>query len=165
MSVGPSLLGHLQRIPKDSDIASWDIILISEQFWKHLASQGINASLERFPMQLPICACFSSTCMLLFVASLTSTSSGDVAPLMEKALTRWAQAELSGQARLGLFCSGLSARYGKFLSCNWSTIVYLLVLGTSPLPVTPDYAGSTVRYADGVFDPHFGRYVTVMEGE
>ena len=98
--------------------------------------------------------------MLLFVASLTSTS-----PLMEKALARWALAELSGQVRLGLFCSGLSARYGKFLSCNWSTIVYLLVLGTSPLPVTPDYAGSTVRYADGVFDPHFGRYVTVMEGE
>ncbi|KAF8668300.1 hypothetical protein HU200_052356 [Digitaria exilis] len=36
--------------------------------------------------------------------------------------------------------------------------------GTSPLPVTPDYAGSTVRYADGVFDPHFCRYVTIMEG-
>nr|CAB3484226.1 unnamed protein product [Digitaria exilis] len=35
--------------------------------------------------------------------------------------------------------------------------------GTSPLPVTPDYVGSTVRYADGVFDPHFGRYVTIME--
>ncbi|KAF8644042.1 hypothetical protein HU200_066589 [Digitaria exilis] len=35
--------------------------------------------------------------------------------------------------------------------------------GTSPLPVTPDYAGSTVRYADGVFDPHFCRYVTIME--
>lgn len=33
----------------------------------------------------------------------------------------------------------------------------------SPLPLTPDYGGSLVRYADGVFDPHFSRYVTVME--
>ncbi|KAM3209121.1 hypothetical protein ACQJBY_063672 [Aegilops geniculata] len=33
----------------------------------------------------------------------------------------------------------------------------------SPLPLTPDYGGSVVRYADGVFDPHFNRYVTVME--
>lgn len=38
-------------------------------------------------------------------------------------------------------------------------------LGTSPLPLTSDYAGSTVRYADGIFDPHFGHYITVMEGE
>ncbi|KAM3194349.1 hypothetical protein ACQJBY_070801 [Aegilops geniculata] len=35
--------------------------------------------------------------------------------------------------------------------------------GNSPLPLTPDYGGSVVRYADGVFDPHFNRYVTVME--
>ncbi|VAI84202.1 unnamed protein product [Triticum turgidum subsp. durum] len=33
----------------------------------------------------------------------------------------------------------------------------------SPLPLTPDYGGPVVRYADGVFDPHFNRYVTVME--
>ncbi|KAL6861818.1 hypothetical protein ACP4OV_017518 [Aristida adscensionis] len=33
----------------------------------------------------------------------------------------------------------------------------------SPIPLTPEYAGSVVRYADGVFDPHFGRYVTIME--
>ncbi|KXG19596.1 uncharacterized protein LOC110431244 isoform X2 [Sorghum bicolor] len=33
----------------------------------------------------------------------------------------------------------------------------------SPLPLTPDYAGSVVRYADGVFDPHFHRFVTIME--
>ncbi|XP_062228374.1 uncharacterized protein LOC133926446 [Phragmites australis] len=33
----------------------------------------------------------------------------------------------------------------------------------SPLPLTPDYAGSVVRYADGVFDPHFRRFVTIME--
>ncbi|CAL5051810.1 unnamed protein product [Urochloa decumbens] len=32
-----------------------------------------------------------------------------------------------------------------------------------PLPLTPDYAGSVVRYADGVFDPHFHRFVTIME--
>ncbi|XP_047075738.1 acylamino-acid-releasing enzyme-like isoform X1 [Lolium rigidum] len=33
----------------------------------------------------------------------------------------------------------------------------------SPLPLTPDYGGSVVRYADGVFDPHFSRYITIME--
>nr|CAB3469989.1 unnamed protein product [Digitaria exilis] len=33
----------------------------------------------------------------------------------------------------------------------------------SPQPLTPDYAGSVVRYADGVFDPHFHRFVTIME--
>ncbi|KAL6605963.1 hypothetical protein ACP70R_041616 [Stipagrostis hirtigluma subsp. patula] len=33
----------------------------------------------------------------------------------------------------------------------------------SPVPLTTDYGGSVVRYADGVFDPHFGRYITVME--
>ncbi|AQL01106.1 alpha/beta-Hydrolases superfamily protein [Zea mays] len=32
----------------------------------------------------------------------------------------------------------------------------------SPLPLTPDY-GPVVRYADGVFDPHFHRFVTIME--
>lgn len=34
----------------------------------------------------------------------------------------------------------------------------------SPVPLTPDYGGPVVRYADGVFDPRFGRYVTVQEG-
>ncbi|GJN00332.1 hypothetical protein PR202_ga17756 [Eleusine coracana subsp. coracana] len=34
---------------------------------------------------------------------------------------------------------------------------------SSPFPLTPDYSGPVVRYADGVFDPHFPRYVTVME--
>ncbi|KAK3128711.1 hypothetical protein QOZ80_6BG0465460 [Eleusine coracana subsp. coracana] len=33
----------------------------------------------------------------------------------------------------------------------------------SPFPLTPEYSGPVVRYADGVFDPHFPRYVTVME--
>jgi hypothetical protein len=41
----------------------------------------------------------------------------------------------------------------------------LLVSDNSPLPLTPEYAGSGVRYADGVFDPHFHRFVTVMEGD
>jgi len=39
----------------------------------------------------------------------------------------------------------------------------LLVSDNSPLPLTPDYAGSVVRYADGVFDPHFHRFITIME--
>uniref|UniRef100_A0A0E0HMP0 Peptidase S9 prolyl oligopeptidase catalytic domain-containing protein n=1 Tax=Oryza nivara TaxID=4536 RepID=A0A0E0HMP0_ORYNI len=33
----------------------------------------------------------------------------------------------------------------------------------SAQPLTPDYTGSVLRYADGVFDPHFCRYVTIME--
>ncbi|CAM0958444.1 unnamed protein product [Alopecurus aequalis] len=33
----------------------------------------------------------------------------------------------------------------------------------APLPLTPDYGGSVVRFADGVFDPHFSRYITIME--
>ncbi|XP_071722289.1 dipeptidyl-peptidase 5-like [Rutidosis leptorrhynchoides] len=32
-----------------------------------------------------------------------------------------------------------------------------------PLPITPDYGGPSVCYADGVFDGRFGRYVTVRE--
>ncbi|KAK3423103.1 hypothetical protein EUGRSUZ_F00028 [Eucalyptus grandis] len=32
-----------------------------------------------------------------------------------------------------------------------------------PLPITPDYGGPSVCYADGVFDDRFGRYVTVRE--
>ncbi|KAJ4817580.1 Dipeptidyl peptidase family member 6 [Rhynchospora pubera] len=35
--------------------------------------------------------------------------------------------------------------------------------GSSPVPLTPDYGGPLVHYADGVFDPHFNRYITVME--
>ncbi|CAK7347594.1 unnamed protein product [Dovyalis caffra] len=34
---------------------------------------------------------------------------------------------------------------------------------SSPVPLTPDYGGPVVSYADGVFDLHFNRYVTVME--
>ncbi|URE38638.1 Dienelactone hydrolase family [Musa troglodytarum] len=33
----------------------------------------------------------------------------------------------------------------------------------SPVPITPDYGGPLVCYADGNFDPHFSRYITVME--
>lgn len=36
--------------------------------------------------------------------------------------------------------------------------------GHSPVPLTPDYGGLLVHYADGIFDPHFNRYLTVMEG-
>lgn len=34
----------------------------------------------------------------------------------------------------------------------------------SPRPITPDYGGPLVCYADGVFDFRFNRYVTVREG-
>ncbi|XVE70004.1 hypothetical protein DITRI_Ditri10aG0036900 [Diplodiscus trichospermus] len=32
-----------------------------------------------------------------------------------------------------------------------------------PVPITPDYEGPVVSYADGIFDSRFGRYITVME--
>lgn len=33
-----------------------------------------------------------------------------------------------------------------------------------PSPITPDYGGPKVCYADGVFDSRFPRFITVMEG-
>ncbi|AQL01130.1 acylaminoacyl-peptidase1 [Zea mays] len=44
--------------------------------------------------------------------------------------------------------------------------LYKQTIGTGgpPVPLTPDYGAPNVSYADGVFDPHFDRYVTVMEG-
>ncbi|PAN24796.1 hypothetical protein PAHAL_4G252900 [Panicum hallii] len=43
--------------------------------------------------------------------------------------------------------------------------LYKQAIGSAgpPVPVTPDYGAPDISYADGVFDPHFGRYVTVME--
>lgn len=35
---------------------------------------------------------------------------------------------------------------------------------SGPVPVTPDYGGPVVCYADGVFDKTSNRYVTVREG-
>ncbi|VAI84195.1 unnamed protein product [Triticum turgidum subsp. durum] len=35
--------------------------------------------------------------------------------------------------------------------------------GSLPVPLTPDYGAPDVSYADGVFDPHSSRYITVME--
>lgn len=43
--------------------------------------------------------------------------------------------------------------YKQFLSSNDST----------PVPVTADYGGPVVRYADGVFDLRFNRYITIRE--
>ncbi|KAH9624638.1 hypothetical protein KSS87_000793 [Heliosperma pusillum] len=36
---------------------------------------------------------------------------------------------------------------------------------SSPSPITPDYGGPLICYADGVFDPRFPRYITVMEDQ
>ncbi|XP_074582427.1 dipeptidyl-peptidase 5-like [Curcuma longa] len=43
--------------------------------------------------------------------------------------------------------------------------LYKLTIGTgsAPIPITPDYGGTLVCYADGSYDPHFNRYLTVME--
>ncbi|XP_068641443.1 uncharacterized protein [Aristolochia californica] len=38
-----------------------------------------------------------------------------------------------------------------------------LIGDPSPTPLTPDYGGPAVRYADGVFDSRFNRYITVRE--
>jgi hypothetical protein len=42
--------------------------------------------------------------------------------------------------------------------------LFTLSVGAPPVPLTPDYGAPNVSYADGVFDPHFSRYVTVVEG-
>ncbi|XP_073020320.1 LOW QUALITY PROTEIN: acylamino-acid-releasing enzyme [Primulina eburnea] len=34
---------------------------------------------------------------------------------------------------------------------------------SAPVPLTPDYGGPLVCYADGVFDPQSNRYITIME--
>ncbi|XP_049390610.1 uncharacterized protein LOC125855020 isoform X1 [Solanum stenotomum] len=38
-------------------------------------------------------------------------------------------------------------------------------IDSAPLPLTPDYGGRSVCYADGVFDSRFNRYVTVREDQ
>ncbi|CAK9150795.1 unnamed protein product [Ilex paraguariensis] len=43
--------------------------------------------------------------------------------------------------------------YKQFLNSRDST----------PIPITPDYGGPVVRYADGVFDSKFTRYIAVRE--
>ncbi|XP_008797283.2 uncharacterized protein LOC103712518 [Phoenix dactylifera] len=40
-----------------------------------------------------------------------------------------------------------------------------IIGGQSPVPLSPDYSEPLVRYADGVFDPHFNRYLTIMEDQ
>lgn len=35
---------------------------------------------------------------------------------------------------------------------------------SAPLPLTPDYGGPLVSYADGVYDTSLNRYISVMEG-
>lgn len=39
-----------------------------------------------------------------------------------------------------------------------------MVSGEQPLPLTPDYGGNDVRYADGVVDRKHNCYITVREG-
>lgn len=43
-------------------------------------------------------------------------------------------------------------------------ILIFPLVDSSPSPITPDYGGPTVCFADGVFDPRFLRFITVMEG-
>lgn len=39
-----------------------------------------------------------------------------------------------------------------------------LVADSAPVPLTPDYGGPLVSYADGVYDTPRNRFITVMEG-
>lgn len=39
----------------------------------------------------------------------------------------------------------------------------MLIIDSGPVPITPDYAGPVVRYADGVFDGQLNRYIAVRE--
>lgn len=41
---------------------------------------------------------------------------------------------------------------------------FFVMADSAPVPLTPDYGGPLVSYADGEFDSRFDRYVTVMEG-
>jgi len=34
-----------------------------------------------------------------------------------------------------------------------------------PIPLTPDYGGPVVSYADGVLDTRFNRFIAVREGK
>lgn len=43
-------------------------------------------------------------------------------------------------------------------------ILNIMSTGDPPIPITPDYGGCKVRYADGVIDSNLNRYITVMEG-
>ncbi|KAI5397922.1 hypothetical protein KIW84_063654 [Lathyrus oleraceus] len=40
---------------------------------------------------------------------------------------------------------------------------FISSLDVSPIPLTPDYGGPTVSYADGVLDTRFNRFITVRE--
>ncbi|KAK9096703.1 hypothetical protein Sjap_022200 [Stephania japonica] len=62
---------------------------------------------------------------------------------------------------------------GQAFSVSGDTVVfsnykdqrlYKQLIGDSfPVPLTPDYGGPVVRFADGVFDSRFNSYITVME--
>ncbi|KAF5203449.1 alpha/beta-Hydrolases superfamily protein [Thalictrum thalictroides] len=41
--------------------------------------------------------------------------------------------------------------------------LYWLLADPLPLPITPDYGGPVVRYADGEFDSHLRSYVSIRE--
>lgn len=43
-------------------------------------------------------------------------------------------------------------------------VIESLLADSTPVPLTPDYGGPIVRYADGVFDLHLNRYLSVREG-
>lgn len=51
-----------------------------------------------------------------------------------------------------------------FFNLLLNLFLFYMSAATFPIPLTPDYGGPVVRYADGVFDLRLDRYITVREG-
>uniref|UniRef100_A0A803M2L5 Peptidase S9 prolyl oligopeptidase catalytic domain-containing protein n=1 Tax=Chenopodium quinoa TaxID=63459 RepID=A0A803M2L5_CHEQI len=78
--------------------------------------------------------------------------------------------EFSVRSRAQEYGGGAFAVSGNkvVFSNNKDQRLYLQSIGpgdSSPSPITPDYGGPTICYADGVFDPRFPRFITVMEDQ
>ncbi|XP_021722624.1 uncharacterized protein LOC110690106 [Chenopodium quinoa] len=78
--------------------------------------------------------------------------------------------EFSVRSRAQEYGGGAFAVSGNkvVFSNNKDQRLYLQSIGpgdSSPSPITPDYGGPTICYADGVFDPRFPRFISVMEDQ
>ncbi|KAF3659069.1 putative 60S ribosomal protein L36-2-like [Capsicum annuum] len=62
-----------------------------------------------------------------------------------------------------LFSSWRLPIFGLLNGCFFRSQLLNCHLYSGPVPITPDYGGPVVRYADGVFDGRFNRYIAVRE--
>ena len=65
------------------------------------------------------------------------------------------------KVKLAITYSSTTMFHNFLFFCN---LLIVHAADSSPVPLTPDYGGPVVSYADGVFDLRFNRFVTVMEG-